>query len=51
MVHTQRIEATWGILKTSLRHLQGTDKEMLPGCTEFGHLNFGHLNFGHHDFS
>ena len=30
MVHTQGIEATWGVLKTSLRHLHGTNKEMLP---------------------
>ena len=30
MVHTQAIEATWGALKTSLRHLHGTNKEMLP---------------------
>ena len=30
IVHTQSIEATWGALKTSLRHLHGTNKEMLP---------------------
>ena len=30
IVHTQGIEATWGALKTSLRHLHGTNKEMLP---------------------
>ena len=30
MVHTQGIEATWGALKTSLRHLHGTNKDMLP---------------------
>ena len=29
-VHTQGIEATWGALKTSLRHLHGTNKAMLP---------------------
>ena len=30
MVHTQGIEATWGALKTSLRHLHGINKNMLP---------------------
>ncbi|KAL3119189.1 hypothetical protein niasHT_003476 [Heterodera trifolii] len=29
-VHTQGIEATWGALKTSLRHLRGSNEEMLP---------------------
>ena len=29
IVHTQSIEATWGALKTSLRYLHGTNKEML----------------------
>jgi hypothetical protein len=28
-VHTQSIEATWGALKTSLRHLRGTNPELL----------------------
>ena len=30
LVHTQGIEATWGALKTSLRHLHGTNRNMLP---------------------
>ena len=30
LVHTQGIEATCGALKTSLRHLHGTNKNMLP---------------------
>lgn len=29
-IHTQGIEATWGALKTSLRHLHGTNPELLP---------------------
>ena len=29
-VHTQGIEATWGALKRSLKHLSGTHSEMLP---------------------
>ena len=29
-VHTQGIEATWGSLKTGLRHLRGTNEEILP---------------------
>jgi hypothetical protein len=29
MAHTQGIEAKWGTLKTSLRHLHGTNKDLL----------------------
>lgn len=29
-VHTQGIEATWRALKQGLKHLHGTNKEMLP---------------------
>jgi hypothetical protein len=29
-VHTQGIEATWGALKSDLRHLHGTNKDLFP---------------------
>ena len=29
-IHTQGIEATWGALKTSMRHLCGTNRDLFP---------------------